>query len=258
LSNFEESLRQFYLKLPDGVRPALKHGYHWTKLHGSSLAERKPIVHSHRIEFLDFEIAYLEEFGFLGPAPGQVLVDTHVSVVSPGTERGILVGLPGTARRFPFRPGYSAAGVVRELRRSGLAQRGFDSIIHAEVQDRVHHAWHRLCGAAAHTDQQRVWSASEGARRRLLQPPHPHVVRLVARQANVEGAGSISLRDLVRQALRMRPEIALMSRTALKSSDRRQMNGRMASRKRAPSSMSPAAARARIKAARSQGEAADS
>jgi predicted dehydrogenase len=113
--NFEESLRQFYLKLPEGVRPALKHGYHWSKLHGSSVVERKPIVHSHRIEFLDFEIAYLEEFGFLGPAPGQVLVDTHVSVVSPGTERGILVGLPGTARRFPFRPGYSAAGVVRAV-----------------------------------------------------------------------------------------------------------------------------------------------
>ncbi|HEY5881745.1 MAG TPA: TadA family conjugal transfer-associated ATPase [Nakamurella sp.] len=39
-----------------------------------------------------------------------------------------------------------------------------------------------------------------------LRPPHPHVVRLVARQANVEGAGSISMRDLVRQALRMRPD----------------------------------------------------
>ena len=39
-----------------------------------------------------------------------------------------------------------------------------------------------------------------------LRPPHPHLVRLVARQANVEGAGSISLRDLVRQALQMRPD----------------------------------------------------
>jgi len=39
-----------------------------------------------------------------------------------------------------------------------------------------------------------------------LRPPHPHVVRLVARQANVEGAGTISLRELVRQALRMRPD----------------------------------------------------
>ena len=39
-----------------------------------------------------------------------------------------------------------------------------------------------------------------------LAPPHPHVVRLVAREANVEGAGTISLRNLVRQALRMRPD----------------------------------------------------
>jgi len=39
-----------------------------------------------------------------------------------------------------------------------------------------------------------------------LRPPHPHLVRMVARQANVEGAGAISLRELVRQALRMRPD----------------------------------------------------
>ena len=39
-----------------------------------------------------------------------------------------------------------------------------------------------------------------------LQPPHPHTVRLIARTANVEGAGAIGLRDLVRQALRMRPD----------------------------------------------------
>ncbi|WP_233267003.1 TadA family conjugal transfer-associated ATPase [Tomitella fengzijianii] len=39
-----------------------------------------------------------------------------------------------------------------------------------------------------------------------LAPRHPHVVNLVARPANAEGAGAISLRDLVRQALRMRPD----------------------------------------------------
>ena len=38
-----------------------------------------------------------------------------------------------------------------------------------------------------------------------LRPDHPHVVRLESRPANLEGAGSVSLRDLVRQALRMRP-----------------------------------------------------
>jgi len=35
---------------------------------------------------------------------------------------------------------------------------------------------------------------------------HPHVVRLVARGANVEGAGAVGQRELVRQALRMRPD----------------------------------------------------
>jgi pilus assembly protein CpaF len=39
-----------------------------------------------------------------------------------------------------------------------------------------------------------------------LQPHHPHVVALEARQANVEGVGEIPLRVLVRQALRMRPD----------------------------------------------------
>ncbi len=39
-----------------------------------------------------------------------------------------------------------------------------------------------------------------------LRPDHPHVVRLEARAANVEGAGRIGLDLLVRQALRMRPD----------------------------------------------------
>ena len=39
-----------------------------------------------------------------------------------------------------------------------------------------------------------------------LRPDHPHVVGLEARPANLEGAGAVPLRDLVRQALRMRPD----------------------------------------------------
>ncbi|MDI6626889.1 MAG: TadA family conjugal transfer-associated ATPase [Rhodococcus sp. (in: high G+C Gram-positive bacteria)] len=39
-----------------------------------------------------------------------------------------------------------------------------------------------------------------------LAPAHPHVVRLVARAPNVEGVGEVSVRQLVRQALRMRPD----------------------------------------------------
>ena len=39
-----------------------------------------------------------------------------------------------------------------------------------------------------------------------LAPAHPHLVKLVARCANVEGVGDVTIRDLVRQALRMRPD----------------------------------------------------
>jgi pilus assembly protein CpaF len=39
-----------------------------------------------------------------------------------------------------------------------------------------------------------------------LRPRHPHVVSLESRLSNVEGSGAVGLRDLVRQALRMRPD----------------------------------------------------
>ncbi|GHJ50515.1 putative conjugal transfer protein [Catellatospora sp. TT07R-123] len=39
-----------------------------------------------------------------------------------------------------------------------------------------------------------------------LRPVHPHVIGLQARTANVEGAGGVGLTELVRQALRMRPD----------------------------------------------------
>ncbi|MFC5908214.1 TadA family conjugal transfer-associated ATPase [Streptacidiphilus monticola] len=39
-----------------------------------------------------------------------------------------------------------------------------------------------------------------------LRPDHPHVVRLESRPPNQEGVGEVALRDLVRQALRMRPD----------------------------------------------------
>ena len=39
-----------------------------------------------------------------------------------------------------------------------------------------------------------------------LRPDHPQVVGLEARPPNLEGAGAVVLRDLVRQALRMRPD----------------------------------------------------
>jgi pilus assembly protein CpaF len=62
-----------------------------------------------------------------------------------------------------------------------------------------------LLGALlAHADpRDRLVTVEDAAE---LQIDHPHVVRLEARPPNVEGAGEVTVRDLVRQALRMRPD----------------------------------------------------
>lgn len=52
-------------------------------------------------------------------------------------------------------------------------------------------------------DTERVVLVEESAE---LEPDHPHVIGLEARPANIEGAGEVSVRVLVRQALRMRPD----------------------------------------------------
>ena len=52
-------------------------------------------------------------------------------------------------------------------------------------------------------DRERIVCVEDAAE---LAPKHPHLIRLVARGVNIEGAGEITLRQLVRQALRMRPD----------------------------------------------------
>ena len=49
----------------------------------------------------------------------------------------------------------------------------------------------------------RIITVEDAAELRL---PHPHVVRLEARPSSAEGVGEVTIRDLVRNALRMRPD----------------------------------------------------
>lgn len=62
-----------------------------------------------------------------------------------------------------------------------------------------------LCNALARMidSSERVVTIEETTELRLAQP---HVVRLEARPANAEGVGAVSVRDLVRASLRMRPD----------------------------------------------------
>ena len=57
--------------------------------------------------------------------------------------------------------------------------------------------------SSAVPDGERIITVEDNAELRLQQP---HVVTLEARPANVEGKGEITIRDLVRNSLRMRPD----------------------------------------------------
>jgi pilus assembly protein CpaF len=52
-------------------------------------------------------------------------------------------------------------------------------------------------------DDERILTIEDSAELRLMQP---HVVRLEYRPPNIEGRGEVTIRDLVRNALRMRPD----------------------------------------------------
>jgi pilus assembly protein CpaF len=52
-------------------------------------------------------------------------------------------------------------------------------------------------------DDERIITIEDAAELRLQQP---HVVRLEYRPPNIEGKGEVSIRDLVRNSLRMRPD----------------------------------------------------
>src|SRR5207344_2059522 len=52
-------------------------------------------------------------------------------------------------------------------------------------------------------DDERILTIEDAAELKLQQP---HVVRLEARPPNIEGKGQVSIRDLVRNSLRMRPD----------------------------------------------------
>jgi 2-desacetyl-2-hydroxyethyl bacteriochlorophyllide A dehydrogenase len=121
MARIENVLRAVYDRLPDDMQPALRRSYRWASIRAEAARARATVNGAQRVVFQDFEIAYLEPQEILGPRPHEVLVDICNSAVSPGTETSILCGWPGTPRRFPYSPGYSAAGVVAQ---AGSAVKG--------------------------------------------------------------------------------------------------------------------------------------
>ncbi|MFD2091658.1 TadA family conjugal transfer-associated ATPase [Blastococcus deserti] len=136
------------------------------------------------------------------------------------------VGLADGTRLHAVLPPVSGSGTclsLRVLRRSthtldelaalGTLPRGSEELLRAVVARRLAFLVTGGTGSGKTTLLSALLGAADPGDRIVLcedaaelTPAHPHVVRLLTRPPNVEGVGSVTLRDLVRQALRMRPD----------------------------------------------------
>ncbi len=102
---------------------------------------------------------------------------------------------------------------LRSLRRLGTVDEAGLALLEALVKARLAFLVSGATGSGKSTLLGALLGAVDPAERVVcvedvgeLQPNHPQFVRLVARPPNVEGSGEVTLRELVRQALRMRPD----------------------------------------------------
>ncbi len=130
--------------------------------------------------------------------------------------------LPDGARLHAVLPPLAPDGPCLTIRRFGaravpLDAFGVDPAVCSFLEGMVRAGWNIVvsgatsagkttcCNALARAidPRERIVTIEETAELRMDQP---HVVRLEARPANAEGAGGVTVRELVRAALRMRPD----------------------------------------------------
>ena len=101
--------------LPEDAQPPARRAWAWTRDVAGAVRARRPLVSAERVVWLRSEVADLERFRLLAPGPNEVLLRVHASLISPGTERALLLGQPNASLSFPVFPGYSAAGAVEAV-----------------------------------------------------------------------------------------------------------------------------------------------
>ncbi|MFF0310900.1 TadA family conjugal transfer-associated ATPase [Streptosporangium sp. NPDC004379] len=133
--------------------------------------------------------------------PGGVRLHAVLPPVAPG---GTCLSL-----RLPPRRAFALADLVE----AGAIGAGTVPVLTAVVESRLAFLVTGGTGTGKTTLLSSLLSLADPGDRLLLvedsaelRPEHPHVVRLESRPANLEGVGGVCLRDLVRQALRMRPD----------------------------------------------------
>ena len=125
------------------------------------------------------------------------------AILPPMAVQGTTISL-----RIPRRRAYT----LSELCNRGMLADGVIDLLTEIVRKRVAFLVTGGAGTGKTTLLSSLLSLADPAERLLLVedcaelvPAHPHVVRLESRPANQEGRGEVAIRELVRQALRMRP-----------------------------------------------------
>lgn len=102
---------------------------------------------------------------------------------------------------------------MAELREGGMFNEHIEALLHAIVERRLSFLISGATGSGKTTLLSTMLGLSHPSERLVLiedaaelNPVHPHVVALESRHGNLEGGGALDLGELVRQALRMRPD----------------------------------------------------
>jgi pilus assembly protein CpaF len=140
------------------------------------------------------------------PAADARLPDgTRLHAVLPPVADGCTLLSLRVVRHRPF--------TLEDLVRDGTVPAGVDTVLRGLVAGRANLLVSGATGTGKTTLLSTLLSLADPGERIVcveeageLAPRHPHVVRLLARRPNVEGAGGVDLGDLVRESLRMRPD----------------------------------------------------
>lgn len=140
------------------------------------------------------------------PAADARLPDgTRLHAVLPPVADGCTLLSLRVVRHRPF--------TLADLVRDGTVPAGVDTVLRGLVTGRANLLVSGATGTGKTTLLSTLLSLADPGERIVcveeageLAPRHPHVVRLLARGPNVEGAGGVDLGDLVRESLRMRPD----------------------------------------------------
>lgn len=126
------------------------------------------------------------------------------AVLTPVSTRGTLLSIRiQRPREF----------TLEDLIRSGTLDQEMSQVLRAVVEQHLNFLISGATGTGKTTLLSTLLALSSPTERLItvedsaeLTPRHPHTVPLQCRHGNVEGAGSVDLTELVRQALRMRPD----------------------------------------------------